>query len=115
MFPRLRDKSHSFDLILLKLAQIAPITIEIYCQILWEKEPFKIVNFLSFTRSSQRFFHLILLKLIQIVCIIIDTNPIENQENSSNIIWTGAISNFGYFFRLRNKSPYFYPVLLTAA
>ena len=64
MFPRLRDKVHSFDLNLLKLAQIAPITMKIYRQILWEKEPFEIVNFLSFTRSSQRFFVLILLKLI---------------------------------------------------
>ena len=40
-------------------------------------------------------FDLILLKLVQIVCIIVKTNPVVNEENLSNIMGIGTISNFG--------------------
>ena len=79
-------------------------------QILWEKDLFILFYFIfilfylfiylffvifsSFTRQVH-IFRSILLKLVQISCIIIDINPIENKENPSNIMGKGTISNIG--------------------
>ena len=55
-----------------------------------------LINFISSTgrkpeelmswrlRDKVHIFNLVLLKLAQVVCIVVRTNPIENEENPSN-------------------------------
>ena len=54
------------------------------CQIIWEKEPFQTLVIFSLVCDKVHIFYPIILKLAQIVCINIDINPIENEENLSN-------------------------------
>ena len=62
-------------------------------RILWEKGPFKfLVNFSCVTRLSPSL-RPILLNHAKISCVVIDTNSIENEENLSDIIGKGIISN----------------------
>ena len=49
----------------------------------------------------------ILLKFVQIICIIVKINPIENDDNPSNIMENGPFWNFGYCFPSLRDSPHF--------
>ena len=58
----------------------------------------------------------ILLKFVQIICIIVKIYPIENEDNPSNIMENGPFWNSGYCFSsLRDKVHIFYSILLKLA
>ena len=77
---------------------------------------FPSVRPLTFSRLRDKihFFYPILLKLRQIVCIVVSINPVENEENPSNM-GKGVISNFDYFFSYTQLIPQFFVHVLKLA
>ena len=118
-FSRLRDKSphsgpDSFETCLdyFIIIRTKPKSVKIPSNIM-EKGPFKNFGICCLIYAiKSTFFVRFLFKHVQINCIIMDINPIENEENPSNIMGKGNCITKTCLYSVDPLKPHFYTVKL---